>query len=306
MPKTDTAGLGAGLGRFSDELAAAVERAAPSVVRVDDGTRLTATGIAWSADLVVSTSHGVERDEDLAVVTGDGERLAAHLVGRDGDTDIALLRVSGGTLPPIARASGESVKVGNLALALGRPGDGGLQATLGIVSARYESDTNGKPGYVVYTDATLYPGFSGGALVNVVGEAVGMTNLVFGRGRGVAVGVPVVEAVVDALLKRGGRPRGHLGVRVQAANLPESLRAALGIEQASGLLVVDVEAGSAAEAAGVMLGDTLLAINGRALGDVDDLRAALRGLSAGDAAALRLARGGQLTDAQATLRAREA
>ena len=96
------------LGELSSALAGVVETVGPSVVRVDDGTRLTATGIVWSGDgVIVTTSHGVERDEDLAVETGDGKRYAAELVGRDPDTDLAVLRVKNGALKPVQRAAAD-------------------------------------------------------------------------------------------------------------------------------------------------------------------------------------------------------
>ena len=135
------------LTKLSSVLADATERAGRSVVRVDDGTRLTASGVAWADDLVVATSHGVETDENLAVETHDGRRLSATLLGRDEGTDVALLRVEGG-LEPFATAE---ARVGSLALAVARPADRGLQATLGLVSWVGEVG----PGSVISTDATL-------------------------------------------------------------------------------------------------------------------------------------------------------
>lgn len=292
-----------GLQAFSAELAGIVERVAPSVVRVDDGSRLTATGLLWAADgILVTTSHGVERDEELVVELSDGTRHAATLVGRDPNTDIAVLRVEATGLPAIQTAEAESVKVGNLVLALGRPGSSGLQATIGIVSARYESETNGTPGYIVNTDAVLYPGASGGALVDASGRVVGLLNRLYGRGMGVAVGMPVVGQVVSALLTHGRVQRGYLGVRTQLVGLPENLVKPLNVMQERGLLVVQVESGSPAEQGGLILGDTLLHINGQPLQDVDDLR---RHLVAGQTVTLRVLRGGALRDLSATLTAGE-
>src|SRR5579871_2874882 len=159
------------LSQLSAELAGAVERLTPSVVRVDDGTRLTATGLVWASDgVIVTTSHGVERDEDLVIEFADGARLPATLIGRDDDTDLAALRVDSKELTAATLANPEEVKVGQLVLAIGRPGQAGLQATLGIVSARRETQSGGQPEYILHTDAVLYPGFSGGPLVNTQGE----------------------------------------------------------------------------------------------------------------------------------------
>ncbi len=286
------------LGELSSALAGVVETVGPSVVRVDDGTRLTATGVVWTGDgVIVTTSHGVERDEELAVGTGEGERYAADVVGRDADTDLAVLRVKNGALTPVQRASDEDVKIGQIVLALGRPGNSGLQATIGIIGARMESQTGGQPGYILNTDAVLYPGFSGGPLVDVNGHVVGLNNLMFGRGRGVAVGTPVVAAVTSALLAHGRVQRGYLGVRTQSVAIPESLN----LKQGYGALIIGVETDSAAAKAGLMLGDVLLGIDGKIVDGVDDLRAILRGLPAGQSAVLRVLRGGKVTDVKVTL-----
>src|SRR5438094_6352568 len=111
---------------LSSELANVVERVAPSVVRVDDGSRLTATGIIWSADgVILTTSHGVERDENVTIELSDGTRLPAALVGRDPDTDVAVLRVQASGLPAVERADAAEVKVGHLVTPIGRPGTWG-------------------------------------------------------------------------------------------------------------------------------------------------------------------------------------
>lgn len=284
-----------GLQQFSAELASIVARVAPSVVRVDDGSRFTATGLIWTADgVIVTTSHGVERDDDLKIQTADGTFHAATLIGRDSDTDIAVLRVEANDLPAIAHADDNAAQVGHLVLALARPGHLALQATLGIVSSRLETERAGQPEYVLHTDAPLYPGFSGGALVDVSGKLVGLTNLAFGRGKGVALGVPVVASVVQALLTTGRVQRGYLGVRSQLVALPANIKEQT--QQETGLLIIQVEADSAAHKGGLLLGDTLLNVDGAPLADVDDLRRALRRLYAGQTANLHLLRGGELRD----------
>lgn len=287
---------------LSSQFERIVEQAGASVVRVDDGTRLTATGVAWSADgVVVATSHGVERDEDLAIETGEGARIAATLVGRDPDTDIAVLRVAGSAAPPLARAGQDDVRAGSLVVALGRPGRRGLQATLGMVSARVETQTGGKPGYLLHTDAVLYPGFSGGPLVDVSGLGVGMNNLLYGRGRGIAIGATVVEQVVETLLAYGRIRRGYLGVRTQPVELPAALRDSQAAGQATGLLVVQVEPGSPAEKAGLILGDMLLALGGAGVEDGEALRHGLRSMEAGQEVVVRLLRGGEARDVTVVL-----
>ncbi len=286
------------LSDLSAALAGAVEYAGRSVVRVDDGTRLTASGVIWSADgVILSTSHGVEQDEDVAIELGDGSRHAATIVGRDPDTDLAVLKVSASGLPPISRAAADDVNVGHLALALGRPGAGGLQATIGIIGSRIESQTGGQEGYILHTDAVLYPGFSGGPLVDSSGRIVGLNNLIFGRGKGVAIGTPILNHVAGALLAHGRIHRGYLGVRTQSVAVPASL----GLSQHGGALIVQVETGSPAQHSGVFLGDVVLGIDGTAVSDVDELRQILRARQAGDKVALRILRGGSITDIEVKL-----
>jgi len=294
------------LAALSAELSGVVARVGPSVVRVDDGSRLTATGLLWTEDgVVLTTSHGTERDDDLLVELADGTRLPAVLVGRDPETDLAVLRVSASGLRPVTKADPEAVQVGQLVLALGRPGESGLSATFGIISARQDAQDGGRPEYVLHTDATLYPGFSGGPLVNVAGEVVGMTNLSYGRGMGFALGLPILAHVADALLAGGAVRRGYLGVSTQSVALPQSLQTALAVSQEHGLLVVQVESGGPADRAGLSLGDILLGLGGAALDDVDDLRRHLRGLAAGQAVTLNIARGGAAHSLTVTLGARE-
>ena len=294
---------GAGvLASLSEALAGVVERTAASVVRVDDGSRLTATGVVWTADgVILTTSHGVERDEELTVEMSDGAALAATLVGRDEDTDLAVLRVAATGLPAVERADPEAVKVGHLVLALGRPGTAGLQATIGIISAKQETQTGGNPEYILHTDAVLYPGFSGGPLVDMNGGVVGITNRMFGRGSGVALGTPLAAHVAETLLAGGHVSRGYLGVRTQVVALPSTLRDKLGAAQEHGLLIVGLESGGPAEKGGLLLGDVLLGVAGEVVTDPDALRGYLRARNAGESVAFHLVRGGARHDLSVAL-----
>jgi S1-C subfamily serine protease len=292
----------AGLAAFSGELATIVERTAASVVRVDDGSRLTATGVIWSADgLILTTSHGTERDDELFVEFGDGSRHAAALVGRDGETDFALLKVEATGLPAIERGDDEGVRIGSLVLTVARPGNFGLSATLGIVSSKTASQRGGRNEMILHTDAGFHFGFSGSPLVDMSGKMIGVANLAFGRGKSVALGVSIATHTAELLQAHGTTRRGYLGIRTQLVPLPDSLRTALALKQANGLLVFATEQGSAAESAGLLIGDTLLAINGQALSDVDDLRRVLRSMRAGETITLTLLRGGAIQPLVVTL-----
>lgn len=286
---------------LSRELEGAVESAGGAVVRIDDGTRLTASGTIWTEDgVIVATSHGVERDEDLAIETATGDRFPATVVGRDPDSDIAVLKADATGLKPLPQAGPDEAKIGALVLALGRPGRAGLQATMGIINSVHSIRTRSGEGRLIHTDAVFYPGFSGGALVNTEGRFVGMVNVGWGRGRGVSMGAGLVQEAVDALLQHGSIKRGYLGITSQPAGLPEGVHG----DQAYGLLVTSVEPGSAAHLGNVLLGDTILALNEIPTSDPHDLRHILRSLREGEVASITVLRGGVVQTLSVTLGAR--
>lgn len=298
MNTTETKPTGE-LSRLSDDLAAAVATAAPYVVRIDDGTRLTASGVSLGGGYFAGASHAVESDEPT-VVTADGSRHAATLIGRDEHTDIAVLKVAA-DIPAAPTITG-TPRPGELALAVARPGEMGLTATFGVVSQVQETETNGVPEYIVTTDAAIYPGFSGGVLVNTRGEMIGLLNRMYGRGAGVALGVPLVLRVAEGLKTHGTRRPGYLGVRTQLVALPDALRMTNNMTQSRGLLLVSVAPGSTAEAAGLFLGDTLLSVNDAPVEDVDALR---EHLIAGDTITLQVLRGGAISTVTAAVAASE-
>ena len=146
---------------LSEALAAAVERAAQSIVAVHGRPRLASTGVLWRAGLVVTASHTVESEREITLTAPDGRTLAAQLVGRDPTLDIALLRAETGAAQAADVADGAELRVGHLVLAVGT----GPRASAGIVSAIEAGRGGAAPGDAVAIDLTLYPGFSGGAPV---------------------------------------------------------------------------------------------------------------------------------------------
>src|SRR2546429_544535 len=187
---------------LSDDIAALVEKAGKGVVQVDARRGRAGTGIVWDSGLVLTANHVVEQEDDIEVVVDD-KRTKATLVGRDPATDLALLKVDGLSAPALPRAKVEDLKPGQIVLAIGRPGS--LKATFGTISA-VSSSWRGWRGseieHLIQTNAPLYPGFSGGPLVDVEGRAVGMNSWGFGRGDGRAIAMDVAERV-------GARPRSQ-------------------------------------------------------------------------------------------------
>jgi len=290
------------LTELSNGLAAAVVAAGPSVVRVEARRRLPATGIIWSADGVIVTAHHiVTRDDNIKVGLADGSSVSATLVGRDESTDLAVLRIDASGLASLTETNKNELGVGNFGMALGRPGKT-VQATLGIVSALGDSWRTGMGGKIdryLQTDLVMYPGFSGGPLVDVYGNLVGLTTSALVRGVSIAVPTSTLAQVADSLLAHGHIKRGYLGVSTQQVRLPDAARSELG--QKRGLLIVSVEPDSPAEKAGLMLGDTIVVIAGGAVNNHDDLISQLSGDRVGTAAPIKILRGGQVSTVEVTI-----
>jgi S1-C subfamily serine protease len=288
------------LQNLSDQLAATVEAVGPGIVRVESRHRLSASGLVWSAEGVIVTAHHVvERDENIKVGLANGETVPATLVGRDPTTDLAVLRSEASGLTPVAQAkfdSPQAVAVGHLVLALGRPGKS-VQATLGVISAlsqNWRTPGGSLLDYYLQTDVVMYPGFSGGALVNTAQQVVGLNTSALLRGVSLSIPAPGISRVVDTLLTHGRIKRGYLGVSTQPVRLPSALRELL--NQETGLLVAGVEPDSPAEQSGMLLGDTLVALAGVPVRQYDDLLAQLSGDRVGSNVSAQVIRGGQLTD----------
>ncbi|HUX86574.1 MAG TPA: S1C family serine protease [Chloroflexota bacterium] len=282
---------------ISDELANAVERAGASVVTVNGRRRGPASGIIWNGDgVVVTADHVVERDEDLTVTVADGKNVAASLVGRDPTSDVAVLRLTGVTPSPAQLTSSASTKVGSLALALGRGSTGAIQASFGIISAAggpLRTARGGTLASYLRADLTLYPGFSGGPLVDAQGQVIGMNSSRIVPGHELAIPVSSLGGIVQTLLTQGRIRRAYLGVSSQPVELPAVLKQKLGASQDSGLIVVGVEGGSPAERAGLLIGDVLINLAGQPIANGEDLQAALAPNLVGQSVPLVIARGGE-------------
>jgi len=291
------------LNDFSNDLVVAVERGGAGTVLVDARNRYPASGIAYTADLVLTADHVITRDDNLRVATADNKSFPAAIAGRDPNSDLALLRLTEKVLKP-AEVAANSPKVGQLVLALGRPSNEGLQASWGIITAIGGPTRTGRGGLLeeyIQTETTSYPGFSGGPLVNTNGEVLGLNTS--GLTRGMALTIPVKFAwrIADALAKHGTVKRGYLGVRTQPVDISVSARQALKREQEHGLLVMWLEEKGPAEKSGLLVGDIIVAIGGEAVGDPDDLFAALNSDIVGKSIAVELLRGGKPETIQVTV-----
>lgn len=289
------------LAQLSDSLAGMVETAGPGVVRVEGRRRLPATGIVWAAGgVIVTANHVVKRDDKITIGLADGERTSAKVAGRDPSTDLAVLKAEAGDLAPAERATGD-LHVGHLVLALGRPGRT-VQATLGIVSAlgdNWRTSMGGQIDRYLQTDVVMYPGFSGGPLVGAGGQVIGLNTSALARGVSLTVPLATVERVANTLLAHGRVQRGYLGVSTQPARLPAAIKEEIG--QETGLLVVNVEPGSPADEGGLVLGDTIVGLNGSAVRQHDDLLALLTGDVVDQKTPIQIVRGGELRTVNVTV-----
>ena len=281
------------LSALSNQMADAVERAGKSLVTVYGRERQPATGIVYAAEFVLTADHVVERDDNITVETGDGTKLPAQLIGRDSSSDLAVLRVAG--LTADVATTNQTARVGQWVLAVGRPSNEGLMASGGVVSAVGGPIRLGgglSLDKYIRTDATPYPGFSGGPLIDAEGAVLGVLTTGLARGVTLAIPTEIAMKVAETLTKQGYVKRGYLGVVSQQVKLPTAQRA--GQTQENGLLVMRVEDGSPAEQGGLLMGDILVSIDDNAINNADDLLSLLTGDRVGKAAKVGVIRGGAL------------
>lgn len=244
------------------------------------GWRQPASGVLLSGDAIVTVNHAVRREEDITVVVGPGERIAARVAGRDSGTDLAVLRLEQPVKAAQPRWSAMSnLRVGELTLALARTRRGNIVASSGIISGLMQGPwrtwRGGELDQFVRPDLNMYSGFSGGPLLNSQGDFVGINTTGLHRS-GITIPASTVTRIAGELLEKGRVDRPYLGLAMQSVTLPESLRSKLNLISSEGLLVVHVEPGSPAEKAGVLLGDVLVELGGKAVADTDAVQEVLR------------------------------
>jgi S1-C subfamily serine protease len=283
------------LAALSDELAAAVERSGRAVVTVNARPRSASSGVHWRPGVIVTAEHTIRHEEDITIGIPGGGVAPAVLAGRDAGTDLAVLRADKLDIPA-AEFSNAEIRPGALALAIGRSSDTGVNATMGVVSAVSGAFRTWRGGMIdryVRLDVTVYPGSSGGAVVDSQGGLIGIATSGLSRIAPLAIPVSTVNRVVDALLAKGRVTRGYLGVGLQRIDLPEP--------HGAGLIVLSVEPSGPSGRAGVVLGDILVALDGKPLRDTDDVQSALEPEFVGEPVKASLLRGGKPLDLAITV-----
>jgi serine protease DegQ len=254
------------------------------------------SGVIVSADgYILTNNHVVENMDEIEVATNDGRRFRGRVVGTDPETDLAVLQVkTDAKLPAVTFAPTESLRVGDVVLAIGNPFGVGQTVTHGIVSAlgRSQLGINTFENFI-QTDAAINPGNSGGALTDSEGNLVGINTAIYSRtgtslGIGFAIPVSIARSIMEQIIKTGAVTRGWIGVEAQeiTPELAESFK----LPSQGGAMIAGVMRGSPADRAGIRPGDVLLAIGGKPVKDPQGMLELIAGLSPGSATQFRLRR----------------
>jgi serine protease Do len=274
--------------------------------------RSLGSGVIVSKDgYILTNNHVIDGADKLTVQLADKKKYTAKVIGRDPQTDIAVIKISASDLPVASLGNSDSARVGQWVIAVGNPFQLMHTVTAGIISAKGRSQVN-LTAYEDYiqTDASINPGNSGGALADLDGNVIGINTAIFSPngsgniGIGFAVPINMARNVMNSLIDNGKVARGYLGLVPQ--DIDENLAKALGLKSTEGVLVGDVSSGAPAEKAGIKRGDILLALNGTKLTSASQLRNMVADRNPGSAAELMVSREGKQVEVKVKLGERPA
>src|SRR5271168_2748464 len=269
---------GALLDAYSTAVTCAVERVSPSVVKIDvekTGRGGSGSGFVFTPDgLVMTNSHVVHDAGNIRLTFSDGQSAAAMLLGDDPDTDTAVLRTDAAILSPAVLGKSQTLKVGQLAIAVGNPYGFQFTVTAGVVSAlgRSMRAASGRMmDEIIQTDAALNPGNSGGPLVNSQGEVIGINTATIMPAQGLcfAIGIDTAKFVATQLLLHGRLRRSWIGIAGQNVPLPRRLVYEYKLPVDTAIMVNDVQKSSPASQAGIQSGDILVAFGPTPIAGID-------------------------------------
>jgi S1-C subfamily serine protease len=298
----------------ADSIVSVAQRLRPAIVEVRattaGGQKVSGSGVVFRTDgHILTNRHVVDGASDVIVIASDGRSLPARVVGTDADTDVAVLKVES-TMPVATLGTTSGLQVGQQAIAIGSPLglSGGPSVTVGVVSAlgrRVDSDEGAPLVDMIQTDAPISPGSSGGALVDSVGNVIGITTAIAvsevgAEGLGFATPIDIARDVAEQLLSTGHVVHVWLGVRGEDLEL--SMAASLGLT--GGALVNDITKGSPADVAGIHAQDIITAVNGKHISGIADVIVNVRTRKVGDVVKVTVWRGGHPQTFDVTLRER--
>lgn len=280
------------LSQISTAFETAINTAAPSVLGLPG--RPGASAAAWTTELAWAAAHTLEDGDNTHLVLPDGRKIEASILGRHPGSDLALLKAAAPVLTPASWDTGEQLAVGQVVFTLGRPG-AGIRATFGIIGGlggEWRTPAGARLERYLEVDASLPTGFSGGLLIDAQGRALGVNTRGPGRMPGWTVTTRSLSRLAEAQARRAGG-RGFLGVGAWPATLGSAAAAKAG--QSRGLVLVSSEEGGPAERAGLLVGDVLLAVDGRPVQDIPGLLSQLEELG-GRSVSVRVSRAGELLE----------
>ena len=265
------------------------------------------SGVIVDADkgYILTNNHVVENADKITVTLYDGRNFTAKVVGKDPETDVAVLQIKADGLTALALGNSDALQVGDFVVAIGNPFGLKHTVTAGIVSALGRAGIeDGKFENFIQTDASINPGNSGGALVDLNGNLVGINTAILSRGGGnigigFAIPVNMAHTVMDQIIKYGKVERGVLGVTIQ--NLTPEIAKGLGIDTASGVVVTQVQPDSGADKAGIKAGDVILKVDGQPVTSNSSLSSAIGVMRLGSQVDVELARNGKVMNVTATI-----
>ena len=266
------------------------------------------SGVIMTPDgTILTNNHVVEGAEHVSVSLKDGREYTAKVLGTDPASDLAVIKISASNLPTLPVADSDKIRVGDVVLAIGNPLNVGQTVTMGIISAKGRSTSQGDNSSYedfLQTDAPINRGNSGGALITTTGELVGINSQILspsGGSIGIGFAIPsnMAENVMSQLVATGHVRRGMLGVLAQ--NINSDMAKSLGLSSVRGAIVSDVTAESPAAKAGLQDGDVILKVNGQSIDDSNDLRNRISSMAPGSRVDLAIQRNGQPKDLSVTL-----
>src|SRR5213595_3302419 len=285
---------------YSRTIVSAVDRVTPSVVNIEsraNGSRGgSGSGFIIAPDgFILSNSHVVHGAREIVVNLSDGRESRAHLVGDDPDTDLAVIRIDAAQLSPVRLADSETLRVGQIAIAIGNLLGFQASVTAGVISALGRS-MHAQSGRlidnIIQTDAALNPGNSGGPLANSAGEVIGVNTAMIRPAQGIcfAIASNTAKLIAGWLIKEGRIRRGYIGVAGQTTPLHRRVARFYHLTSESGAMVVSVEKGSPAEQSRIRPDDVIVAFNDEPIASVHDLHKVLVGEQIGVSARLTIIR----------------
>jgi serine protease DegQ len=306
-------------------LAPVLKKITPAVIsvaikgHVADGAKKreihsTGSGVVFDANqgLIITNNHVIDHADEITVTLADGRNVAAKRIGGDADTDIAVIKIEADGLTAISFADSDQLEVGDFVLAIGNPLQLGQTVTSGIVSGLRRNNV-GIEQYedFIQTDAAIYPGNSGGALVNLRGDLIGINTAFVGSsntnpGVGFAIPINMARSVADQIMEFGEIRRGSLGITIDDPTPTVFRELRMNVSTASapvGAVVVKVDSGSAAARAGLKSGDVVTDVGKTAIRDSADLRNRMALLRVGEVAELSVMRDGNPITVRATMTA---